>query len=144
MKRRFWPAAMRMLWYPQGETAPPSPFLDGQGTSLIFDNLRNVMIAVVLAQAGIYAVSIELSSGCWHYLARSLGWVLLGAFAALFLLNLFHGEQVLRHSPHFASLRARQWLFNVCEKLYWGLSFGALMAGFVPAVNVVASLLRMP
>ena len=107
-----------LLILPDGVEPSPSPFLGGDATKLIFDNLRNVTLCALLAQVAHTVGNFGGSSETARYVAQGYGYAFMGLAAGLFLLNFLHGEYVLRWSPHFASLKPTKW-FKMIEITYW-------------------------
>lgn len=104
------------------ESAAKLNFLDGDGTKLIFDHVRNFTIAFVVAQAGLIAFSIDAVPSA-KVVARTFGaGFLLGAFS-LFILNFFHGERLLESSLKRSCLK------RIILVFYWTFYlFSALVA----------------
>jgi len=106
-----------LLFYPAGSPPPRIEFFEGNGPRLIFDHLGNMVVATLVAQAGLVALSLQAVS--WARIpatAIGVGLVVIGF--CLFGLNLIHGEYLLRQSPDFAMLRRGRG-FLLLEKAYW-------------------------
>ena len=137
MVSTFLQAVKRLLVYSEGEEPLKSPFFEGEATKLIFDHIRNITLAAIVSQVGLVALKLDATS--WAYfIARGLGSIFMLLAFCLLTLNLFHGEYLLRHSPHFSILR-RPRLFPLVEKVYWVLyvclAFPALTFSIVLALS---------
>jgi hypothetical protein len=124
-----------LLVYSEGEGPPKYAFLEGDATKLIFDHLRNITLAAVVSQVGV--IVLKLGATSWaYYIAGGYGSTLILLAFCFLLLNLVHGDHLLRHSPHFGMLRETR-CFNVVEKVYWllynALGIPALMFKIVVA-----------
>lgn len=103
---------------PDGHIPSPSPFLNGEAIKLIFDHLRNITLCTLIGQVGLVARNLGGTSEVAQAVARGYGYAFLTLAVCFFMLNLLHGEHLLRWSPHFESLRNSKW-YSLIEKTYW-------------------------
>ncbi len=114
-----------LIFLPEG-VDHRSPFLEVEGTKLIFDHIRNFTIAALIAQVGLYSLTLQGGDGPFS-IARGFGWLFISIAVGLFILNFFHGEYLLSHSPHFHLIRFKR----IIHGLYWTIYFAsALLACF--------------
>jgi len=116
----------RLIFLPGGEEPAPS-FMQGDGTRLIFDHVRNFTIAALIGQVAIFICSLERGVKVWVYLTKGLGGTFFILALGLFALNFLHGDYLLSKSVYFQMIRFK-WMI---QKLYWSLYLiSAFMACF--------------